>query len=126
MQWGSKVYAPANQAALRPSLCRACLGGVLVLGLLAGPVSAKEAEPPPSQFDSGPYTAKPVFVLNPDRDCRTIFGDPGQQKRFDGCYVPMTDEIILPKDCDASKGKIGSSCRALIRHEEGHARGWRH
>jgi hypothetical protein len=105
------------------------VGGCLFGAVLVAPVQAladNRAEPPPPEFDSGPYTARPTFTFNPDRDCRILNGDPGPQVRINGCYVPMTDEMILPRDCDETRGKIGETCRALIRHEEGQARGWRH
>jgi len=88
---------------------------------------AQILEAPPPEYNAGPYTAKKVFSINPNRDCTTLIGSLEQsRKKFNACYVPLTDEIYLPKDCDETKGKIGKTCKGLVEHEEGHARGWRH
>lgn len=52
--------------------------------------------------------------------------DIGPGRRFNGCYVKMTDEMYVSRDCDPGRGPIGPVCRELRRHEEGHARGGVH
>lgn len=67
-----------------------------------------------------------MFVDNPDRMCTVMLGPVGAGQRFQGCYVPAAAVLVLPRDCDASKGRIGSSCRVLVEHEECHAKGYVH
>lgn len=82
-------------------------------------------EAPPPQYSQGPYSAQHMYVNNPDQDCKTLMNS-HTSKHMQGCYVPLLNMIILPATCDPKTGKIGRTCIQLDRHEEGHARGWRH
>ena len=81
------------------------------------------SDAPPGIFQQGFYTATKVFSIDPHKDCTTLLGPIARNKRFIACYVPMTDEMYIPKDCAKSQSK---TCKDLVKHEEGHARGWRH
>lgn len=82
-------------------------------------------ELPPAPYDKGPTTAYVWYVGNPDTICETFLGDPGTNRSFRGCYLPMADMIVMPSSCDPEQ-VIGQSCKDLLEHEKGHARGWRH
>lgn len=85
-----------------------------------------DAAPPPAPWNSGPYTAPWVYVMDPNKDCAKALQPLAAPRRYQACYVPSMNVIIISRDCDPSGGRIGPVCKALRTHEEGHARGGAH
>lgn len=82
---------------------------------------AASIEAPPAEFDTGELVrVEYVATARPDIVCRALLGDDKQTASYMGCYVPAMRTIVLPTWGDP-KWRA-----ALKRHEEAHARGWRH
>jgi len=111
----------------RPSAARRLgLVAALVASLAAGSAAAEDAEAPAAECAAAKSTAVLLFVDNPDLTCFTMLRARAPGRRFQGCYVTYANVTVLPRDCDESKGKIGSSCRVLVEHEDCHAKGFDH
>lgn len=105
---------------------RLACAAALVASLVAGAAAAHDAEAPPAECLTGTATAVRIFANNPDRTCYAMLGGLEAGRRFQGCYVPAANVVVLPRDCDESKGRVGSSCRVLVAHEDCHAKGYVH
>ena len=97
---------------------------VLIVSLMLAPFSrAQSVWPsiPPPEYDHGHYTATIRNVANPDAECRVAHVH-AEGSVILACYDAMYDEIIMPNPTwgDSEYRK------ALLRHEEAHARGFAH
>ncbi|QDH50441.1 hypothetical protein [Caulobacter phage KcrB] len=81
---------------------------------------------PPPRYDTGRYTAKIVYVTKPSRRCQQLNGAPSTGTVTIACYAPKIDTVIMPYYCNPRTYKPSTFCRALLRHELGHARGGMH
>ena len=102
----------------------------MILLALASSLSlaATDLSAPPPRYDSGPYTAQTVYITRPRHRCQQLNGAAVsyQPTVIIACYAPKTDTVIMPYYCDPSVYKPSSFCKALYRHELGHARGGIH
>lgn len=101
---------------------------MIVATLTALALVATDLSPPPAPYDSGPYTARTIYVTNPNQRCQQLNGYIHSYKPVTiiACYVPKTDTVIMPYYCDPRLYKPSWFCKALYRHELGHARGGMH
>lgn len=70
---------------------------------------------PPAQYANCTPVAVYVHTEDADNLCASYLGRV-TGKKYQGCYVPATNTIILPL----------KPWPRLVRHEEAHACGWRH
>lgn len=106
--------------------CRLTLVATLVASLVSGVAHAADAEAPPPECRTGVVSSTRLFVSDPNTACLSLLGRPTGERHYQGCYVPFANLAILPRDCDESHGRIGSSCRVLVDHEDCHAQGYVH
>ena len=80
-------------------------------------------EKPPEQYSEGTFTAKTIFFddfKEVHEYCENALGPLPIRAVYLGCYVPDTDTIVAPT-------QTGDYVRkAILFHEQAHARGWRH
>ena len=80
-------------------------------------------EKPPVEYSEGPYSAKTIFIddfKDVDSFCKNALGPLPFNAIYLGCYIPNSDTIIAPT-------QNGDYVRkAILIHEQAHARGWRH
>lgn len=99
-----------------------------LLSLLAVAAVWADLSVPPARYDSGPYTASTVYITNPNYRCQQLNGvvQSNEPQVIIACYAPKIDKVIMPYYCDPRRYTPSPFCRALLRHELGHARGGMH
>ena len=80
-------------------------------------------EKPPIEYSTGDFSATTIFIDDFDKIdeyCQTQLGVLPFNAKYLGCYIPITNTIVAP----TQNGDYVR--RAILLHEQAHARGWRH